>query len=289
MDRHELAWAAGFFDGEGWANRSGRGVQSRINQAGADGAPEVLLKFHRIVGVGRIKGPLILEGKEDLYWWQVSSRVDVARVAELIGPWLCQVKRAEFESVVGWPLGPIAWPGTKSEELAWAGGFFDGEGSTYLLRHRTHVGHFTPAVEVPQSGWHGVPIVLTRFRAALDGIGNISGPYEYTWADAPVTRWKTEALNDVQLALHRLMPFIGPVKRAQALGVLEVINSQVQLSRGNPAFGQAGARFCLRGHDKWAARRRPYVSRGADRDSKERRQCLQCLRERARAKRRQRR
>ena len=36
MESHDFAWAAGFFDGEGWANRAGRGVQARINQAGLD-------------------------------------------------------------------------------------------------------------------------------------------------------------------------------------------------------------------------------------------------------------
>jgi hypothetical protein len=49
LESHELAWAAGFFDGEGWANRSGRGVQSRINQAGPEGVAEVFAKFQRIV------------------------------------------------------------------------------------------------------------------------------------------------------------------------------------------------------------------------------------------------
>jgi len=131
LGTHDLAWAAGFFDGEGWANRKERGVQSRINQADPDGVPDVLRKFRRIVGVGRIKGPLIMEGKQPLYYWEATSRPDIARVAELIGPWLCPVKRAEFKRTLGAALPPVVWPGSMSEELAWAGGFFDGEGSTY--------------------------------------------------------------------------------------------------------------------------------------------------------------
>src|SRR5881227_2813286 len=110
MERHELAWAAGFFDGEGWANRTVRGVQARINQADPDGVPAVLVKFQRIVGVGRIAGPEVKEGKIDLYHWVVSSRGDVARVAELIGPWLGQVKRAELEHALGL---------SRSDRLAW--------------------------------------------------------------------------------------------------------------------------------------------------------------------------
>lgn len=286
MESHDYAWAAGFFDGEGWANRSGRGVQARINQAGLNGIPEVVTKFQRIVGVGRIKGPVIIEGRQPLYYWEATSRPDLVRVVERIGSWLCPPKRAEFERTLGVPVSPMSWPGSMSEELAWAGGFFDGEGSSYLLKHRTHPGYFTPGVEVPQCGTDGVPVVLTRFHAAL-GLGNINGPHKYKGADGPVSRWKTEARNDVQLALHRLMPFIGTVKREQARNVLIVINSQRDLPRGNPAFGVAGARYCLRGHDKWDARIRPFKGRGKNEEDplNHLRQCLRCVREDARARR----
>ncbi len=218
MDAHDFAWAAGFFDGEGWAASRERGVAARINQASSDGIPEVLNKFQRIVTVGRLKGPVISEGKQPLFYWEATSRPDVTRVADLIGPWLGVVKRAEFERTLRSHLSAIAWPGSSSEELAWAAGFFDGEGSTYLLKHRTHLERQTPAVEVPQSGWDGVPAVLVRFRAALSGIGHINGPHVYAWTDAPVSRWKSEARDDVQLVLHRLMPFLSTVKREQACG-----------------------------------------------------------------------
>jgi hypothetical protein len=286
LDSHELAWAAGFFDGEGWANRSGRGVQSRINQAGLNGVPEVLLKFQRIVGVGRLKGPLLKDGKEPLYYWEATSRPDVSRVAELIGPWLGPIKRGEVEAALASELAPVVWPGSSSEELAWAGGLFDGEGSTYLTVHRTHAGYRNAAVELPQSGWDGIPVVLTRFHAALGGVGHLNGPHVYDWADAPVSRWKCEAQDHVQLVIHRLLPFVGSVKRAQALRVLSIVNQQPRLPRGNPSFGVAGARYCLRGHDKWNARIRPFRGRGVSEVDPERhlRQCLTCVREAARAR-----
>jgi hypothetical protein len=287
LESHDVAWAAGFFDGEGWANRAGRGVQSRINQAGLDGIPEVLTKFQQVVGVGRIKGPVLIEGKQPLYFWLATSRPDIDQVVERIGPWLCPVKRAEFERTLGGPPPPIVWPGSISEELAWAGGFFDGEGSSYLTKHRTHFGYLNSAVEVRQSGWTGVPDALNRFHAAVSFIGHINGPHEYDWADAPVSRWKVEARDDVQLALHRLMPFIGSVKREQARNVLVVVNLQPDLPRGNPAFGVAGARYCLRGHDKWNARVRPFKGRGKNEEDplNHLRQCMTCVREDARAKR----
>src|SRR6266508_3156220 len=100
MDRHELAWAAGFFDGEGWANRARRGVQSRINQSDNDGVPHVLVRFRRVVGCGRIHGPVREDGHQDLYYWDATSRGDVQAVAKAIWPWLGDVKRAEFETAL---------------------------------------------------------------------------------------------------------------------------------------------------------------------------------------------
>jgi hypothetical protein len=123
LESHDFAWAAGFFDGEGWANRQKRGVHSRINQASLDGVPEVLIKFQRIVGVGRLHGPVVVDGKQPLYYWDATSRPDLLQVVERIGPWLCPVKRAEFERTLGIPMPPAVWPGSMSEELAWAGGF----------------------------------------------------------------------------------------------------------------------------------------------------------------------
>src|SRR5437867_13383764 len=103
MDRFELAWAAGFFDGEGWANavaqegRKTKQPQARINQADPNGVPEVLLRFQRAVGgLGRIGGPYVMEGRDDLYWWQISSRADVELLHHLLLPWLGQVKLREF-------------------------------------------------------------------------------------------------------------------------------------------------------------------------------------------------
>lgn len=287
MESHEFAWAAGFFDGEGWANRSGRGVQSRINQAGPDGIPEVLTKFQRIVGVGRIKGPVIIDGRQPLYFWEATSRPDLGQVIERIAPWLCPVKRAEFERTLGVALPPVIWPGSMSEELAWAGGFFDGEGSTYLEKHRTHPGHFYPVLYVPQSAEVGVAPELLRLKSALSDLGAISGIRKDRPDEKPYRRWRVVTTVKAQVSLHLLWPFIGAVKRGQAQAVMRTIYAQPDLTRGNPAFGVAGSRYCLRGHDKWNARVRPFRGRGKNEEDplNHFRQCMTCVREGAQAKR----
>jgi hypothetical protein len=287
LESHDLAWAAGFFDGEGWTAFQHRGTRARINQAGRDGVPEVLSKFQRIVGVGRIDGPVIADGKQPLYYWEATSRPDVARAAELIGPWLCPAKRAEFEAALRTPILPAIWPGSMSEELAWAGGFFDGEGSTYLEKHRTHAGYFYPVIYVPQSAEVGVAPELLRLKSAMGGLGNISGVRQDGPDWKPYRRWRVVTQFKVQAVLHLLWPFIGNAKRSQAQQVMKVIHGQPDLARGNPAFGIAGARFCLRGHDKWNARIRPFKGRGKNEEDPltHLRQCLACVREDARARR----
>jgi hypothetical protein len=141
LDEHELAWAAGFFDGDGWAalvrfgRRGKRRPMAQINQGSSTGVPEVLVRFRDTVGVGRVAGPKIEEGRLPLYWWVASSRGDVLKVGEVIGPWLSAQKRVQFSETVG-----LAFRREPISSRAWAAGLFDAEGSTSLNAHRSHPG-----------------------------------------------------------------------------------------------------------------------------------------------------
>lgn len=55
MNREELAWSAGFFDGEGWVGISGRGKQLCLRVVQVDRM--VLDRFAAAVGIGRVTGP----------------------------------------------------------------------------------------------------------------------------------------------------------------------------------------------------------------------------------------
>lgn len=277
MDRHELAWAAGFFDGEGWANRAGRGVQSRINQSDDDCVPDVLLRFQTAVGRGRIHGPVREEGRKDLYYWDVSSRGDVDAVATGIWPWLGNVKRGEFMAAIGSIAEAQTLP--RTELLAWAGGLYDGEGSASLSPHRTHQGHFSPEVAVTQLGASS-PQVLEKFREIV-GCGRIYGPYAQEGATLPVFRWKVAAHHDVEHSLYVLAPWTGRVKREQARRVARVLVEQGRLVRGNLAWGNRKT-HCIRGHEYATARIRPYVARRGGTQRRDSEQCLACVREDAR-------
>lgn len=285
MDRTELAWAAGFFDAEGWAgavkHRDGTWPVAQINQAGAFGVPEVLERFHAAVGIGRIGGPQCAPGKLDLYRWVASSRADVVRTVTTLAPWLGLVKAEQFALAVG----PVSFEETAvapEEPLAWAAGLFDGDGSTYFERHKTHAGYVRAEMAVTQSSRCGVPAVLARFRKVVDA-GRIGGPFGGNDTRQPVYRWKVHRLAEAEAIARALWPWLGAVKRVQATKVIATVAAQPPLPRGNPAWGRSHKTHCVHGHEYATARIRPYRSRSVG--TTERRaskQCLACVREWAR-------
>lgn len=289
MDRRERAWAAGFFDGEGWAGlvvQAGRRTtqpQAQINQAGTDGVPETLVRFQRAVGVGRITGPTKIAGRKDLYRWCASSRDDVRRVCEALAPWLGGVKLAQFECALGLSVSTPQNVTESDEWVAWAAGLYDGEGCSALLRHRTHEGHFIPELSVTQSSSVGSPEVLVRFTEIVRA-GGISGPYTQRSSTKAVFRWKASSRDDAVGVLNVLWPFLGSVKRAQAQRVLDVLTTQPVLPRGNPAWGN-NKTMCVNGHDYATARIRAFVPRKGGTPPRDNSGCLACLREYARRRR----
>lgn len=286
MDHTELAWAAGFWDGEGSTylvrsrDRAASYAHARLNQASRIGPPEVLLRFQRVVGLGDVRGPVLEEGKEPLYRWEVANRADVIRTLMSLHPWLGIVKRDQFAQVLGLQASETAAPHVASltESLAWAAGFFDGEGSVYLAKHRTHSGYVRLEAAITQSHGGGPPPVLTDFQSIL-GVGRVRGPYPAPAGHLPVYRWKAHRRPQIEDLIERLWPWLGNVKRDQAKRAITLVAAQPPLPRGNPAWGNRKT-HCVRGHEYATARVRPFRGRGKNdlppRDSS---QCLACVRE----------
>jgi hypothetical protein len=285
MDEHELAWAAGFFDGDGWtavvrprSRRTGQAL-AQINQSSLDGVPETLIRFRDAVGVGRIGGPKIEEGREPLYWWVASSRSDVERTGRLILPWLSGQKRDQFAAAVG--LRSDIPP---ADTFAWAAGLFDAEGCTSLTDRSARKGYKDIEASVTQGGGDRLPPEeLVRFTHCL-GLGRINGPYEQEGATQPVYRWRIHRLDEVRSMLHVLLPRVGSVKRHQAFRAIAVIEKQPVLHRGRIEWGSHKT-HCVHGHEYASARLRPYVSRGVGIQRRDNKQCLRCMRDQARARR----
>lgn len=290
MDRTELAWAAGFWDGEGSAyltgalDRATRQPQARLNQSSMTGVPEVLTRFCAAIGFGKIAGPVIEEGREPLYWWVVSSRREIEATYRALHPWLGVVKRRQFETLLD-ESAPSSAPITDGDQgLAWAAGLFDGEGSVYLDPHSTHAGYFRLEAAITQTAFGEIPMVLSRFMYVA-GIGKIYGPYPAPPGHAPVYRWKAHQAGQIIAMINALDPWLGSVKRDQAARAIGVVAAQSPLPRGNPAWGNRKT-YCVRGHEYATARIRAFRGRGRNIEApRESKQCLACVREYARSQR----
>ena len=100
------------------------------------------------------------------------------------------------------------------EEMAWAGGLFEGEGSVFLQR-KPSGGYPTVAVEMCDED------PVRRFHQAV-GIGEVTGPYRSKqhpeWK--PKWRWRVHGFERTQAVVAMLWPYLGERRRGKAQEVL---------------------------------------------------------------------
>ena len=103
--------------------------------------------------------------------------------------------------------------GTKVSELAWAAGFFDGEGSILLGNHyKKGVQYRYLRANVQQNDRRP----LDRFVAAV-GAGKVNGPYAGNRVN-PIHNWNVNSAVALGV-IGRLWPYLSAPKREQALRV----------------------------------------------------------------------
>ena len=130
-----------------------------------------------------------------------------------------------------------------SEELAWAAGFWDGEGSCGCYgrndgRKRKASNSYLRA-SVNQIHRE----VLDRFCAAVE-LGKVYGPYvgrNTQW------EWQLHGEERVRLLFERLWPWLSSVKREQFLAACAKHESRGELAKG----GHVCASDCTCGRQKW--------------------------------------
>ena len=122
------------------------------------------------------------------------------------------------------------------EELAWAAGFFDGEGNIRCSNPRGK----TPAISIAQID----PQVLHRFNKATLSLARIYGPYKpKTINSHPYWVYGLHSHARVQAIVAMLWEFLSPVKRAQAKKALGLSR------RPSKKPGPKRLERCKRGHD----------------------------------------
>lgn len=100
LDKFELAWSAGFYDGEGHCgpHRHNGGTGARLSIGQRD--PAVLERFKAAVGdVGKIYGPYP-DGCGVSYHYRVGRQEDLIRVVNRIWPYLSEIKKKQILACV---------------------------------------------------------------------------------------------------------------------------------------------------------------------------------------------
>jgi hypothetical protein len=266
----ELAWAAGFFDGEGstmvHTDESRPGylrLEMVVPQSGRGaGVPAALVRFHTALGaMGRIVGP---EGG-DIYKWVSAGRLEAIAVAAFLWNQLGPVKQRQANDAIRTFLAQYEGSGTVARvgrhesrvlelastpienasdarqlDLAWAAGFMDGEGCFGTPRagkRKNGPDWHRVRASATQHGAPGVvPYVLLRLQRVLGGLSRIE-----CHGEIDDFKWVAEGEANVQRVLRTLEPFMGELKTAQARLALETFRAQPRL--------KGGATHCLRGHE----------------------------------------
>lgn len=104
MNAIELAWAAGFFDGEGnfrWNQGAPRPNRTRtygtLRAQLAQIDRRVLDRFCGAVGVGKVRGPYLKKGRgnPDYFVYSASGR-EAVHVFNVLEPYLSPIKQAQW-------------------------------------------------------------------------------------------------------------------------------------------------------------------------------------------------
>lgn len=102
-NREELAWSAGFADGEGcFFNqkiKGARGMRVHARFSVGQNDREVLDRFCAAVGFGKVMGPYKRKWS-DWYNYQVNSFEQVQTLGALLWTFLSPIKREQFERVI---------------------------------------------------------------------------------------------------------------------------------------------------------------------------------------------
>lgn len=104
----------------------------------------------------------------------------------------------------------------KDIELAWAAGFFDGEGSVGCY-HKVHRNTMEIRIHIAQTD----PYVLWRFYDAV-GFGNVTGPYTRNPKHSPQWAYQLGRLSEIKSVFLLLEPYLSPVKIEQFVKAIDV-------------------------------------------------------------------
>ena len=129
--------------------------------------------------------------------------------------------------------GSAAWQAPTREEVAWAAGLFEGEGSIGAYRRSLpRVGRSV------QASLHMTDEKPVREFARIVGVGTVSGPIQRP--GKPIYLWRVSNFEYVQHVAAVLWPRLAPRRRTQTHQTLEMGRVQPPRVQNGLAYGMFG-------------------------------------------------
>jgi hypothetical protein len=267
-DRGEqIAWVAGFFEGEGSATLGVTGARTYSRRLSISNTErDVLDRAMRILGAGQVE--VVSARSNPAHYkvglrWATANWVSVERIANEMYPFLGARRREAIHRLFDLPpsrrrstedagnrelirVTTVKDPraGTRSPETgewwAWAAGVFEGEGSAVCRpMSRKRPGQWQRRLQVAMSDRD----VLERFRDVV-GAGQVRSTKtpEFTHLGArrrPMFIWTCSKWPEIERIARTLLPWLG-AKRTGQVGVL--------LEHPAGPVGRRSPTHCKRGH-----------------------------------------
>lgn len=213
MDDRDVAWAAGFFEGEGCMSYSGG--YPRLTVANCDLEP--LDRFLDVVG-GSLCGPYPPPvgdlSRRPKWIVQICGFDRCIEVAAALGPYLGERRRGRIQTALLGAVEADLWPirdvSNRGVDVAWVTGLFEAEGSV---------------------SWSAVPILslgmadedVVRWLPPILG-GKVYGPYRPRGKDGCNRKqrwhWRLAGWERVGTAVRAMWPLLSSRRRARAIEIL---------------------------------------------------------------------
>jgi hypothetical protein len=103
MDEREVAWAAGFYEGEGYfgVKRNPYGHPNALRFSIGQRTEEPILKFLAIAGVGKIRHRHLPDGHgKEIWYYEAGKTANALLVIEALWPWLSERRKLQAQRAI---------------------------------------------------------------------------------------------------------------------------------------------------------------------------------------------
>jgi hypothetical protein len=231
MNDGDLAWVAGYLEGEGWfslfnCNNPRFGLYQYPRVACTSTDLDVLQRLQRLSGVGRIVGRKPREPHHAPPWqWTVSKSREAVELMEAIYPHLGQRRRAKIDELLDIAGRPrtLRISGRSLDRRAWVAGFLEGEGAFYWVIFQK--GKYGPYY-YPRVGASSTDQDVIERLPEYSGAGQITGPYPRKPPQKTVWYWTVTNRDDAIALMQEMYPYMGERRRARIDEVLDFVGRQ---------------------------------------------------------------